>query len=136
MGFMGTGGPQKEEGEEGAPPNEMAEAAAGWARYAAWASSRAMQAAKDAAELSTNSMESAKTAQEKIAKLMGNEALAGDGVTQQGFSFGPELLPVVSGACVSANLSHSLKLQCGTTGPQVLSLPCRCVGAGRDGTFL
>merc|ERR1711959_263979 len=103
-GYMGMGGPQKEDdGKDGSPPNEMAEAAAGWARYAAWTSSRAMQAAKDAAELSNKSMASAKQAQEKIAKLMGNPELAKEQVKQLGFGLeiGPGLLSVASGVCAS-----------------------------------
>merc|ERR1712187_282982 len=69
--FMKTSGKQNEDDASGnAPPNEMAEAAAGWARYAAWTSSRAMQAAKDVAELSNKSAASAKLAQEKISILM------------------------------------------------------------------
>merc|ERR1719456_2188044 len=109
------GGPQKEEdGKDGAPPNEMAEAAAGWARYAAMTSSRAMQAAKDAAELSNKSMASAKQAQEKIAKLMGNPELArGIRSMESGFGLeiGPGLLSVASGVCASTPLARDLKVR-------------------------
>merc|ERR1719421_2560224 len=111
MGFMGTGGPQKEDGKDGAPPNEMAEAAAGWARYAAWTSSRAMQAAKDAAELSSKSMASAKQAQEKIAKLMGNPELAKENVKTLGFGLetGPGLQSVAAGVYASTHITQALK---------------------------
>merc|ERR1711924_377070 len=112
----GVGGPQKEDsGQEGAPPNEMAEAAAGWARYAAWTSSRAMQAAQDAADLSSKSMASAKQAQEKIAKLMGNPELKGENVKTLGFGLetGPGLLSVASGVYASTHphFAHALKGQ-------------------------
>mmetsp|Transcript_48598 Transcript_48598/g.141575 ORF Transcript_48598/g.141575 Transcript_48598/m.141575 type:complete len:165 (-) Transcript_48598:132-626(-) len=61
---------------EEAPPNEMADAAAQWARHSAYTSSRAAQAAEYAAQQAKSATQSAQNAVAQMTYLMGTREAA------------------------------------------------------------